>query len=106
MPINMDCHDMEGATAKAVADAHQKDLKLQDKYGVKLLTYWFDEGRGSAFCLMDASAKDKDFTKPCECMKSNGKKRSLGEAKSTNFKTSKRKLYQMDSSSEYAMSVE
>ena len=59
MPIYMDRHDVEGATAKAVADAHQKDLKLQDKYGVKLLTYWFDEGRGSAFCLMDASAKEK-----------------------------------------------
>ena len=27
MPIYMDRHDMEGATAKAVADAHQKDLK-------------------------------------------------------------------------------
>ena len=38
MPIYMDRHDMEGATAKAVADAHLKDLKLQDKYGVKLLT--------------------------------------------------------------------
>ena len=59
MPIYMDRHDIEGATAKAVAGAHQKDLKLQDKYGVKLLTYWFDEGRGSAFCLMDAAAKEK-----------------------------------------------
>ena len=28
MPIYMDRHEMEGATAKAVADAHQKDLKL------------------------------------------------------------------------------
>jgi hypothetical protein len=127
MPIYMDRHDIEGATAKAVADAHQKDLKLQDKYGVKLLTYWFDEGRGSAFCLMDASAKEKvkqlheeahgmiphkimevnpdtveaflgriedpqpasesltpssetfkDLTNLYECMKSNGRKSSLG----------------------------
>jgi class 3 adenylate cyclase len=59
MPIYMDRHDMEGATAKAAADAHQKDLKLQAKYGVKMLTYWFDEGRGSAFCLVDAPAEDK-----------------------------------------------
>ncbi|UCD80310.1 MAG: DUF4242 domain-containing protein [Desulfobacterales bacterium] len=59
MPIYMDRHDMEGATARAVADAHQKDLKLQEKYGVKILTYWFDEGRGSAFCLVDAPAKEK-----------------------------------------------
>ena len=59
MPIYMDRHDMEGATAKAVADAHQKDLKLQDKYGVKMLTYWFDESRGSAFCLVDAPDKER-----------------------------------------------
>jgi len=59
MPIYMDRHSMENATAKAVADAHQKDLKLQDKYGVKLLTYWFDEARGSAFCLMDAPAAER-----------------------------------------------
>lgn len=59
MPIYMDRHNVEGATAKALADAHQKDLKLQDKYGIKLLTYWFDEGRGSAFCLIDAPAKEK-----------------------------------------------
>jgi len=49
---------MEGATSRAVADAHQKDVKLQDKYGVRLLTYWFDEQHGVAFCLMDAPAKD------------------------------------------------
>jgi class 3 adenylate cyclase len=54
----MDRHEMEGATARAVADAHQKDLKLQAKHGLKLLTYWFDESRGSAFCLVDAPAKE------------------------------------------------
>jgi class 3 adenylate cyclase len=59
MPIYMDRHEMEGATAKAVADAHEKDLKLQEKYGIKLMTYWFDESRGSAFCLIDAPAKEK-----------------------------------------------
>ncbi|MGD9301694.1 MAG: DUF4242 domain-containing protein [Desulfobacterales bacterium] len=59
MPIYMDRHEMEGATAKAVADAHEKDLKLQEKYGIKLMTYWFDENRGSAFCLIDAPAKEK-----------------------------------------------
>jgi class 3 adenylate cyclase len=59
MPIYMDRHVMQGATAKAVADAHQKDLKLQDKYGVKMLTYWFDESRGAAFCLVDAPAEEK-----------------------------------------------
>ena len=59
MPIYMDRHNLEGATAKSLADAHQKDLKLQDKFGIKLLTYWFDEGRGTAFCLIDAPAKEQ-----------------------------------------------
>ncbi len=59
MPIYMDRHEMEGATAKAVADAHLKDLALQDKYGIKLMTYWFDESRGTAFCLVDAPAMEK-----------------------------------------------
>ena len=59
MPIYMDRHDDEGATAKEVAEAHQKDIELQDKYGVKLMTYWFDEDRGSTFCLVDAPTPNK-----------------------------------------------
>jgi len=59
MPVYMDRHDMPGTTAKAVADAHEKDLKLQSKYGVKLMTYWFDEQRGATFCLMEAPAAER-----------------------------------------------
>ncbi|TMD67254.1 MAG: DUF4242 domain-containing protein [Chloroflexi bacterium] len=33
---------------------HAKDLETQDKYGVKYLKYWFDEGSGKAFCLVEA----------------------------------------------------
>ena len=33
MPILMDRHDMRGATAENVADAHRRDLEIQDKYG-------------------------------------------------------------------------
>jgi class 3 adenylate cyclase len=54
MPVFMDRHFVEGATRHAVAAAHQKDLALQDKYHVKFLTYWFDEGRCTAFCLIEA----------------------------------------------------
>jgi class 3 adenylate cyclase len=50
----MDRHYIEGATQHAVADAHQKDLALQDKYNIKFLTYWFDEARCTAFCLVEA----------------------------------------------------
>jgi class 3 adenylate cyclase len=58
MPMYMDRHYVEGATRHAVADAHQKDLALQDKYNVKFLTYWFDEMRCTAFCLIEAPNRD------------------------------------------------
>jgi len=57
MPIYMDRHDAQSATASEVADAHQKDLKIQDKHGCKAITYWFDEARGTIFCLIDAPHK-------------------------------------------------
>ena len=57
MPIYMDRHDLKRISAKEVADAHQKDLKIQDKYGCKTITYWFDEERGTVFCLIDAPQK-------------------------------------------------
>ncbi len=54
MPLFMDRHDIPGTTAKGLAEAHQLDLAIQDKYGCKALTYWFDEGRGIVFCLIEA----------------------------------------------------
>jgi class 3 adenylate cyclase len=54
MPIFMDRHDMRGATAENVAEAHRKDLEIQDKYSVKYMTYWYDSERSAGFCLVDA----------------------------------------------------
>jgi class 3 adenylate cyclase len=54
MPIFMDRHDMRGATAENVAEAHRKDLEIQDRYGVKYMTYWYDAERGTGFCLVEA----------------------------------------------------
>jgi class 3 adenylate cyclase len=54
MPIFLDRHDLSGLTAADIAEAHRKDLEVQDRYGVRFLTYWFDEARGSGFCLIDA----------------------------------------------------
>jgi class 3 adenylate cyclase len=54
MPIFMDRHYIEGATKHAVDMAHQQDLEIQEEFGVKMMTYWFDEERSSAFCLVDA----------------------------------------------------
>jgi len=50
----MDRHDLTGFSAKDLAQAHQMDLEVQDKYGVKFMTYWFDNDRKSGFCLIDA----------------------------------------------------
>jgi hypothetical protein len=52
MPLYMDRHFVEGATRSAVAHAHELDLALQEKYKVQFLTYWFDEARCTAFCLI------------------------------------------------------
>jgi class 3 adenylate cyclase len=45
---------MNGLTAADIAEAHRKDLEIQGDYGVRFLTYWFDECRGTGFCLIDA----------------------------------------------------
>jgi Protein of unknown function (DUF4242) len=55
MTLFMDVHDhVEGLTAEAVAGAHQRDLEVQAKYGVDYQQYWFDEGSGKVFCLVEA----------------------------------------------------
>src|SRR4028119_1576401 len=54
MPIFLDRHDLKGLTAADIAEAHRKDLEVQERYGVRFLTYWFDQTRGTAFCLIDA----------------------------------------------------
>ena len=55
MPIYMDRHDVsENVTAENVAQLHQQDLKIQHKFNCRGLTYWFDEERKTAFCLIEA----------------------------------------------------
>ncbi len=59
MPLYMDHHNkVDGLTADAVAGAHKADLETQEKYGVNYLKYWFDEGTGAVFCLVDAPSKE------------------------------------------------
>ncbi len=59
MPIYMDRHDLpESVTAEHVAHIHQEDLKIQNKFGCEGLTYWFDEQRKTAFCLIKAPNKE------------------------------------------------
>ena len=59
MPLYMDVHKgVEGLTAEAVAGAHQEDLGVQNKHGVKYLQYWFNEADGTVFCLCEAPSKE------------------------------------------------
>ncbi len=54
MPIFMDRHIAPGVKALNAAEAHMEDLRIQDKFGCRCMTYWVDEERGSVFCLIDA----------------------------------------------------
>jgi len=58
MPVYMDRHYIEGATRHAIADAHHRDMAVQEKFQVKFLTYWFDETRSTAFCLIEAPDRE------------------------------------------------
>ena len=58
MPIFLDRHDMVEQSAEETAKLHIKDLEVQDKYGVKFLTYWYDAERRTTFCLVDAPDKE------------------------------------------------
>ena len=59
MPLYMDHHKhIEGLTAEAVAEAHQRDLEVQHKHGAKALRYWFNEESGEVMCLFDAPSAE------------------------------------------------
>jgi uncharacterized protein DUF4242 len=45
-------------TAKDVAAAHQKDLAVEQKYGVSFLKYWVDEAKGDVYCLSSAASPE------------------------------------------------
>ena len=59
MPKYIDVHrNLKGTKLKDVAAAHEKDLKVQSKHGVKFLKYWVDEREGTVFCLSEAPDKE------------------------------------------------
>ena len=58
MPIYLDLHEMpDGVTAEHVAEMHQADLKVEHEFNCRGLTYWCDEKRQTAFCLIEAPNK-------------------------------------------------
>ncbi len=60
MPLFMDVHETlpEGATLQDVIQAHEADVNVQGKYGVKYIKYWYSEESGKVFCLADAPNAD------------------------------------------------
>lgn len=59
MPIYMDRHDVsEAVTAENVAQLHKEDLKIQKQFNCRGLTYWFDDIKKIAFCLIEAPNKE------------------------------------------------
>lgn len=52
----VDVHELGAGnvTVEAVAEAHQKDLEVQDGFGTHFLKYWVDETRGRVYCLSEA----------------------------------------------------
>ncbi|WP_282049864.1 nickel-binding protein [Maribacter aquivivus] len=59
MPLFLDLHDLPvGVTAAHVAEMHKADLDIEHEYGCRGLTYWCDEIRKTAFCLIEAPSKE------------------------------------------------
>jgi len=52
----LDIHELGPGHVKAadVAAAHQKDLAVENKYGVNFINYWVDEKKGVVMCLSEA----------------------------------------------------
>ena len=56
MSLYMDVHNTlpAGTTAADVAGAHEADLQVQQRFGVRYLHYWVDQEGGKVFCLVEA----------------------------------------------------
>lgn len=54
MPLFMDIHRMGAIDPDALAGAHERDLEIQDRYGVRYTDYWYSENPATVFCLVEA----------------------------------------------------
>jgi hypothetical protein len=63
MPLFMDVHTIATGVSEAdVAGAHERDLAVQEQYGVNYLRYWVDEDAGKIFCLVEANSAEDAST--------------------------------------------
>jgi len=60
MSLYMDVHNTlpDGTTAADIAGAHESDLQVQQRFGVRYLHYWVDPEGGKVFCLVEAPNAD------------------------------------------------
>jgi hypothetical protein len=59
MPRFMDVHNgFFGVTAQQLAEAHQRDLAIQDEEGVVYERAWLDPASGKVFCLATGPSKE------------------------------------------------
>ena len=64
MPMFMDVHPGLGdATEEEIDAAHRQDLAIQDRFGVRWVSYWLNAPDGKSFCL--AEAPDAEALKAC-----------------------------------------
>lgn len=58
--LYIDVHQLQPGkvTQEDVAKAHEKDLAVEEKYGVHFLKYWINEDKGLVYCL--SSSKDSE----------------------------------------------
>lgn len=54
LPLYRDIQRNVEASPEEVAEAHRKDLEVQEEYGVNFTEYWVDEEEGTIFCLFEA----------------------------------------------------
>jgi hypothetical protein len=59
-PLFFDIHRLGSGnvTVADVANAHAKDLAVQDKYAVNFINYWVDEKLGIVMCLAEAPTSE------------------------------------------------
>ena len=58
MPHFLDVHNGMHVTPAQLAEAHAKDLAVQDKYGVRYIKYFYDAATGKVFCLSEATTRE------------------------------------------------
>jgi class 3 adenylate cyclase len=58
VPMYLDRHDAPEISPEELAAAHEADLQEQGNLDVCYHTYWFDQQRGSVFCLAEGPSRE------------------------------------------------